>query len=71
MQWILTQFATIDELKQNISNVNIVGLEDNSVVHWRIGEPNGHQVVMEIVGGKVSFFENTVETFTFLSVTET
>ncbi len=64
VQWILTQFATIDELKQNISNVNIVGLEDNSVVHWRIGEPNGHQVVMEIVGGKVSFFENTVGVLT-------
>ena len=64
VQWILTQFSSIDELKQNISNVNIVGLEENAVVHWRIGEPNGRQVVMEIVGGEVSFFENTVGVIT-------
>ena len=64
VQWILTQFSSIDDLKQNIGNVNIVGLEENAVVHWRIGEPNGRQVVMEIVGGEVSFFENTVGVIT-------
>ena len=64
VQWILTQFSSIDELKQNIGNINIVGLEENAVVHWRIGEPNGRQVVMEIVGGRVSFFENTVGVIT-------
>ena len=64
VQWILTQFSSIDELKQYISKVNIVGLEENAVVHWRIGEPSGRQVVMEIVGGKVSFFENTVGVIT-------
>ena len=64
VQWILSQFNSIDELKQNIGKVNIVGLEENAVVHWRIGEPNGRQVVMEIVGGEVSFFENTVGVIT-------
>lgn len=64
VQWILTQFSTIDELKQNIDNVKIVGLVDKAVVHWRIGEPSGRQVVMEIVGGNVSFFENTVGVLT-------
>lgn len=64
VQWILTQFSSIDELKQNIDGVNIVGLEDGAVVHWRIGEPNGKQVVMEIVGGKVSFYDNTVGVLT-------
>lgn len=64
VQWILSQFSTIDELKQNINNVSIVGLENGAVVHWRIGEPSGRQVVMEIVNGKVSFFENTVGVLT-------
>lgn len=63
-QWILTQFSSIDELKQNIDGVNIVGIEDGAVVHWRIGEPDGKQVVMEIVGGKVSFYDNTVGVLT-------
>ena len=64
VQWILTQFATIDELKQNINNVNIVALDKEAVVHWRIGEPSGRQVVMEIVDGEVHFFENGVGVLT-------
>lgn len=64
VQWILSQFASIDELQQNITKVDIVGLENRAVVHWRIGEPSGRQVVMEIVDGKVSFFENTVGVIT-------
>ena len=64
VQWILTQFATIDELKQNINNVKIVALDKDAVVHWRIGEPSGRQVVMEIVAGEVHFYENGVGVLT-------
>ncbi len=49
--WILTQFSTIDQVKAAIASVRVVGLEPSSVVHWRIGEPSGRQVVLEIVGG--------------------
>lgn len=63
-QWILTQFATIDEVKAAISGVRIVGLEANAVVHWRIGEPSGRQVVLEIVGGVPHFYENEVGVLT-------
>ena len=55
VQWILTQFATVDEVMHAIDSVNIVGIEQNAVIHWRIGEPSGRQVVMEIVNGKVNF----------------
>ena len=58
------QFATIEELKAGVESVRIVGLEPNAVVHWRIGEPSGRQVVMEIVGGKAHFYENTVGVLT-------
>ena len=64
VQWILTQFASIDEIKSSVSKVRIVGLERTAVVHWRIGEPSGRQVVMEIVNGNVSFFENSVGVLT-------
>lgn len=64
VQWMLTQFATIEELKAGVESVRIVGLEPNAVVHWRIGEPSGRQVVMEIVGGKAHFYENTVGVLT-------
>ena len=49
--WLLSQFSTIDEVKAALSSVRVVGLEKTAVVHWRIGEPSGRQVVLEIVGG--------------------
>ena len=64
VQWILTQFASIDEVKRAISSVRIIGLEAGSVVHWRIGEPSGRQVVLEIMGGVPHFHENTVGVIT-------
>lgn len=62
--WILTQFATIDQVKEAISSVRIVGLEPSSVVHWRIGEPSGRQVVLEIVDGQAHFYENPIGVLT-------
>ena len=62
--WILTQFSTIDQVKAAIASVRVVGLEPSSVVHWRIGEPSGRQVVLEIVGGGPHFYENEVGVLT-------
>ncbi len=62
--WILTQFSTIDELKEGIKDVRVVGLDAASVVHYRIGEPSGRQVVLEIVDGVPHFYENTVGVLT-------
>ena len=64
VQWMLTQCATIDEVMEAVKHVRIVALEKTSVVHWRIGEPSGRQVVMEIVEGKVGFYENEVGVIT-------
>ena len=58
--WMLTQFATIDEVKAAVASVRIVALEKSSVVHWRIGEASGRQVVLEIVDGVPHFYENEV-----------
>lgn len=64
VQWMLTQFKTIDEIKAAISSVHIVGLEPSAVLHWRIGEPGGRQVVLEFVDGKPNFYENRVGVLT-------
>ena len=64
VQWMLTQCATIDEVMEAVKRVRIVALEKTAVVHWRIGEPSGRQVVMEIVGGEVNFYENEVGVLT-------
>ena len=64
VQWMLTQCATIEEVMEAVKRVRIVALEKTAVVHWRIGEPSGRQVVMEIVDGEVNFYENTVGVLT-------
>lgn len=64
VQWMLTQFATIDEVKAAVRDVAIVGLDKSAVVHWRIGEPSGRQVVMEIVDGVAHFYDNVVGVIT-------
>lgn len=63
-QWMLTQFATVNEVMAAINNIRIVGLDRGSVVHWRIGDASGRQVVMEIVDGIVHFYENKVGVIT-------
>lgn len=60
----MSQFSTIDEVKAALSSVRVVGLETTAVVHWRIGEPSGRQVVLEIVGGVPHFYENKVGVLT-------
>ena len=64
VQWMLTQCATIDEVVEAVKRVRIVALEKTAVVHWRIGDPSGRQVVMEIVDGKINFYENEVGVLT-------
>lgn len=59
VSWILSQFSTIAEVKEAIDNINIINIDPTaSTVHWRITEPNGHQVVLEIVNGIPHFYEN-------------
>ena len=62
--WMLSQCATIDEVKAAIGSVRVVGLERTSVIHWRLGEPSGRQAVLEIVGGVPHFYENEVGVLT-------
>ncbi len=59
VSWILSQFSTIDEVKEAIDGVRIINIDPTaSTVHWRITEPNGRQIVMEIIDGVATFHEN-------------
>jgi choloylglycine hydrolase len=63
--WLLSQFSSVDEVKAAMKNVDVVSLvPGTSTVHWRIGEPNGRQVVMEIHDGIAVFYENKVGVIT-------
>lgn len=65
VSWILSRFSTIDQVKAAINDVRIINVDPTaSTVHWRITEPNGRQVVLEIVDGRPNFYENEIGVLT-------
>ena len=65
VSWVLSQFSTIDELKQALSEIDLVTLNHKiGAVHWRIAQPDGRMVVLEVVSGVPHFYENTLGVLT-------
>ncbi len=65
VSWVLSQFSTIDEVKAALKDVRIAGLDSRvGTVHWRIAEPGGRCVVLEITDGEAHFFENELGVLT-------
>lgn len=63
--WILSSFSSIDELRAGIQDVHIIATDPRaSTVHWRITEPSGRQVVLEIINQQVRFYENPLGVLT-------
>ena len=68
--WLLTQFATIDEIKAAINSVVIVptvlkGWGDESPpFHYIVYEKDGKSLVIEPVNGKLSYFDNPLGVLT-------
>ena len=65
VSWVLSQFSSIDQVKSAISNIDLVTLNHKiGSVHWRIAQPDGRMVVLEVVGGVPRFYENTLGVLT-------
>ena len=65
VSWILGNFKSIDAVKIAIKRIHIVTIDPRgSTVHWRITEPSGRQVVLEIVDRQLRFYENTLGVLT-------
>ncbi len=68
VSWILSQFSTVDELRNAIDAVRVVSLMggdgSSSAIHWRVGDSSGKQIVIEIEGGVVHVYDNTVGVLT-------
>lgn len=67
VSWMLSQFATITEVKEALSGIRVVSVDTSgasSTVHWRIGDADGNQVVLEYVDGVPHFYENKVGVLT-------
>lgn len=61
VSWILSQFASIDQVHDALEQVDIVTLYDgNGSVCWRITEPGGKMTILEITGGVPRFQEKVL-----------
>ena len=64
VSWMLSSFATVDELLKELDRVRLVAIEGTSTVHWRVGDTTGRQIVIEIVDGRTNVHENTLGVLT-------
>lgn len=65
VSWVLASFASIDELLAHLDAVRIVGIDPRaSTVHWRVTEPSGRQVVLEIIDQEMRIYENPLGVLT-------
>lgn len=65
VSWILGECETVDEVKKAVNRVRVVAIDPRaSTVHWRFTDAGGHQVVLEIIGGKVQFYDSPLGVLT-------
>lgn len=65
VSWVLSQFSSIDQVKKALDKIDLVTLDHKiGSVHWRIAQPDGRMVVLEVVGGVPHFYENTLGVLT-------
>lgn len=63
--WLLGECATIDDVKNAVKNVHIVQIDPRaSTVHWRFADLSGKQIVLEIIDGKLQFYDNPLGVLT-------
>lgn len=63
--WLLSRCASVDEAVSTLQRVRIVATDPRgSTVHWRMADRTGKQVVVEVIGGQVRFYENTLGVLT-------
>ena len=65
VSWILGGFKTVDEVITGLKDVHVIAIDPRaSTAHWRVADPSGRQIVIEIVGKKVNIHENKLGVLT-------
>lgn len=64
MQWMLSSFKTVAEVKAQLKDVRVIHVDDPRFggaalpFHWKISDPSGASVVLEIVeGGQMKLYD--------------
>ena len=65
VSWLLGSFRTVDEVIDGLKDVHVIAIDPRaSTAHWRVADPSGRQIVIEIVGKKVNVYDNTLGVLT-------
>lgn len=64
MNWILSSFSTVEEVRSNLDKVRVVYVNDESFggaplpFHWKVADPSGASIIIEITDqGRVRVFD--------------
>jgi len=65
VSWILANFSTVQEVIDHFDEIIVTKLfPEAQTSHWRVGDPSGRQIVIEIVDGRTNFYENKIGVLT-------
>jgi choloylglycine hydrolase len=54
MQWMLSSFKTVQEVRKNLNSVRVVNVDDPNFggvdlpFHWKIADPSGASIVLKL-----------------------
>ena len=64
MQWMLSSFKTVAEVRANLDQIRVINVKDERFggaalpFHWKIGDPSGQSIVIEMVnGGQMKIYD--------------
>lgn len=69
VSYILTRFATLDEVRAGMRSVRVVPVVEEAIGkavfgHWMVTEPSGKSIVLEYAKGELVIFENPLGVIT-------
>ena len=67
--WILSNFETVDDVKEAIRNVELISVQINSqtplpTLHWRVADAKGQSIVIEKTKEGLKVYENPIGVMT-------
>lgn len=68
VNWILSQFETVDEVREALSKITVFGLDVPKIgtqpLHWAIRDAKGGSIVIEYVKGQLTIHDNPISVLT-------
>ncbi len=63
--FVLSQCGDLDDVKKHLEQVHIINIDPRaSTVHWRFADSSGKQIVLEIIDGKLQWYDNPLGVIT-------